>query len=178
MKRSAVIAGVLVCAALGVGAFVFAGNDGGGKHKAAATIVKPEPKHDTTTTTKTTDPPKVASEAPVPTKRDDTDEIFVFHTDDKEELDGYEVRKAFVGVSPSVARPGRLIELEVRNFGPKEVVVVAIGVLPTITLTTDKHGRAKTKFVAPSVIGIYVVHAHGNTSGRDAIGALKVVLKK
>lgn len=188
MKRIAAIVGLLVCAALGVAAFVFAGNDSGGKHRSSATIIQEPPKHSTTTQKGTTssDAPettqKVASESPTPKPSSSDNNQLIFHPDDHPELDGYEARRVFVGVDPRVVRVGRQFQVQVRNFPPDIDVTITVynlgGTAETATLHTDDKGRAKTKLPAPPA-GSYSVEARATLAGSPTVTTgLKVVLKK
>jgi hypothetical protein len=189
MKRFGAVASLLLVAAIGVGAFVYAGSDNGGGKKSSATVVKQESAP--TVTTEKKDEPKpvtsnsVASETPTPKPSSD-DNVFHVGDDEKPELEGYEARRVFVGVSPSVAVVGRQLKVEVRGFTPGETVNVTftkiVGNQATLaggtTIVVDGRGRGKGAAVAPATGGIYSVKATGVTSGRSAGAALKVVLKK
>ena len=188
MKRIAAIVGLLVCAALGVAAFVFAGNDSGGKHKSSATIIQEPPKLTTTTHKGTTssDAPettqKVASESPTPTPPSSDDNQLIFHPDDHPELDGYEARRTFVGVDPRVVRVGRQFEVQVRGFPTNIDVTIKVynlgGTAETATLHTDNKGRARAKLPAPPA-GAYSVEARATLAGFPTVTTgLKSVLKK
>ena len=200
MKRFGAVASLLLVAAIGVGAFVYAGSDSGKGHKSSATVVKQE-SSPTVTTAKKDDPKpvttnSVASQSPVPKPSTD-DNVFHVGDDEQPELDGYEARRVFVGVSPSVVVPGKTIEIEVRGFHSKEPVNISIdpappktqnssvNVLPSqkLVITTDKRGRGKMKIPVSLAPGRWVVTALGtvqdpNKSVRSSATILKVVLKK
>jgi hypothetical protein len=206
MKRFGAVASLLLVAAIGVGAFVYAGSDSGNGRKSSATVVKndsvKEGSNTTVTTAKQQDPPKpvtsnsVASDSPAP-KPVSGDDVFHVGDDEKPELDGYEARRVFVGVSPSVTVTGKTIQIEVRGFHPGEAVTISIdpapavgntnsaSVLPSsgLSILTDKRGRGKIKFVVTQAAGRWVVSAIGtipDSSGakRSSATILKVVLKK
>jgi hypothetical protein len=202
MKRFGAVASLLLVAAIGVGAFVYAGSDSGSSRKGSAPVVQSNNNGDktngksndsndktTTTTAKKDDPktstPQVASDTPIPKSSSD-DNVFHVGDDEKPELDGYEARRVFVGVSPSVSVTGRKVEIQVRGFAAKETVNVtfshSVNGIDTLaggtTIVVDQRGRGKGNAVAPSTGGIYTVKAIGVTSGRSAGAILKVVLKK
>lgn len=190
MKRFGAIASLLLVAAIGVGAFVYAAAGSNNGHKPGAAVVKDDV---TTSSTKTTTPAEdqtktpnlVASESPVPKPSADDN---VFHQGDNEqpELDGYEARRVFVGLSPSVAVPLREVRVELRGFVPFSTVNVATVPIPgsgatSVGLTggsvlVDKHGRGRLTITAPKGAGLYSVTASGG--GRSSAAVLKVVLKK
>jgi hypothetical protein len=197
MKRFGAIASLLLVAAIGVGAFVYAGSDGGGGKKSSATVVKEDSNTTTPTTAKKNDPQpvttnSVASASPTPKPSDDNSNVFHPGEEDRAEVDGYEARKAFVGVSPSYTTTGRKLQVEVRGFGAFETVTVVFThpVLDPTTgklvvteaggtkILTDKRGRGKAPAVAPLSADIYTVMADGGTSKRHAATILKVVIKK
>jgi hypothetical protein len=200
MKRFGAIASLLLVAAIGVGAFVYAGSDNGGGKKSSATVVKEESNTSTVTTVKQQAPQpvtsnSVASASPTPKPTSD-DAVFHVGDEEKPELDGYEARRVFVGVSPSVTVTGKTIQIEVRGFHANEPVVITILPAPSITgaqgaavtstglsILTDKRGRGKIKFTVTQAPGRWVVTAMGTTpdsSGavRSSATILKVVLKK
>jgi hypothetical protein len=171
MKRLALIVGIVLCAALGIGAFVIAGSDNHSEAKSPSTTAKNNEAKDAANEI-------VSALPPVPGKHESDDKNDDGKKDDNEELDGYEAKKAFVGVSPSKVKAGKELEIEVRGFAPKIEVTVNISTSPltTIKLTTDKKGRAKWKGAAPTVIDTYAVIASGGT--RSASTTLTVVAKK
>jgi hypothetical protein len=200
MRRFGAVASLLLVAAIGVGAFVYAGSDSGSGKKSSATVVR-EQSNPTVTTAKKDDPKpvtsnSVASESPTPKPSTD-DNVFHVGDDEKPELDGYEARRVFVGVSPSVTVTGKVIQIEVRGFhanekvniffdpAPSPGVTKSAAVVPTsgITILTDKRGRGKLKFTVTQAAGRWVVSAIGtipDSSGamRSSATILKVVLKK
>jgi hypothetical protein len=210
MKRFGAVASLLLVAAIGVGAFVYAGSDSGKGHKSSATVLKNDSvkgdSNTTVTTAKHQDPPKpvtsnsVASESPPPKPTTD-DNVFHVGDDEKPELDGYEARRVFVGVSPSVTVTGKTIQIDVRGFHANEPVTIYIDPAPVpgnakssvvvppspgsvvVSITTDKRGRGKVKFVVTQAPGRWVVSAIGTVKdGQGAVRSsatiLKVVLKK
>jgi hypothetical protein len=201
MKRFGAVASLLLVAAIGVGAFVYAGSDSGKGHKSSATVLKNDSVKEDSNTTVTTakkDEPKpttsnsVASETPVPKPSTD-DNVFHQGDNEKPELDGYEARKVFVGVEPSVAVLGRTLHIQVRGFLggiPKgEQVRLTIthdvgGVstqVASLIITVDKRGRGDASIPAPAPGAgskVFFVQAVGQTSGRSSGTSFKVVLKK
>jgi hypothetical protein len=185
---------LLLVAAIGVGAFVYAGSDTSAGRKSTATVVKEESANSSNTSTVTTvkkadsqpvTSNSVASASPTPKPSSD-DNVFHVGDDAKPELDGYEARKVFVGVSPSYAVVGRKLEVQVRGFGPGEIVKVefihSVNGVTTVgggaDIKTDQRGRGKGPAVAPATGDVYLVKAVGQTSKRSAAASLKVVLKK
>jgi hypothetical protein len=203
MKRFGAIASLLLVAAIGVGAFVYAGSDNGGGKKSSATVVKEESNTTTVTTVKQqAQAPQpvtsnsVASASPTPKPTTDDNAVFNVGDQEKPELDGYEARRVFVGVSPSVTVTGKTVQIEVRGFHAGENVVISILPAPSLTGTpkaavtiapltilTDKRGRGKLKYVVTQAPGRWVVTAQGTTPDtggvfRSSATILKVVLKK
>jgi hypothetical protein len=209
MKRFGAVASLLLVAAIGVGAFVYAGSDNGNGHKSGANVVKNDSvQHDsnTTVTTAKKDEPKtttsnsVASETPIPKPASD-DAVFHVGDDEQPELDGYEARRVFVGVSPSVTVTGKTIQIEVRGFHAGESVNVYFDPAPVpgngksnsvvppnpgsvvVNIPTDQRGRGKVKFIVTQTPGRWVVSAIGTVKDaknrvRSSATILKVVLKK
>jgi hypothetical protein len=198
---------LLLVAAIGVGAFVYAGSDTSAGRKSTATVVKEESANSSNTSTVTTvkkadsqpvTSNSVASASPTPKPSSD-DNVFHVGDDAKPELDGYEAREVFVGLSPSVVVPGKTIEISVRGFHPNEPVTISIDPAPAVgggrndkaavvpstglVIKTDPRGRGKIKIPVTQAPGRWIVTALGtvtDSSGakRSSAAFLKVVLKK
>lgn len=153
---------------LGIGAFVLSSND-------STTAAKRPPKTAQPSTTKAAankiaSAPKVASESPTPPKGEEEDEG----------AEGYEARKAFVGVSPSQVKAGEKVKIELRGFAKSANVSVTVAGT-TSTVKTDKNGKAELKVTAPKTAGTVAVNVTGPSSTGTTANiskSFKVVVKK
>lgn len=169
MKRLAAIVGISLTAVLGIGAFVLSSNDSTTAAKRPAKTAKPSTTK--TAANKITSAPKVESESPTPPttakKGDDAAE-------------GYEAKKAFVGVSPAQVKAGEKIEIEIRGFAKSTTISVNVAG-NTLSVKTDKNGKAQVKATVPKAAGTYTVDVTG-TTGTGTTTTLsksfKVVVKK
>lgn len=170
MKRLAVIVGITLCAALGIGAFVLSGADDTTAAKRPAKTVKTTTAKDAAN--KITGSTQVKSLPPVPpTKKSD---------DNDDEAEGYEAKKAFVGVSPRQVKPGERVEVEVRGFAKNTQISITVAGVPTV-VTTDKNGKAKLRVTASRVANTYQVVVTGQSSLGTSVTiqkSFKVVAKK
>ena len=170
MKRLAVIVGITLCAALGIGAFVLSGADDTTAAKRPAKTVKTTTAKDAAN--KITGSTEVKSLPPVPPTKDDDD--------NDDEAEGYEAKKAFVGVSPRQVKPGERVEVEVRGFAKNTQISITVAGVPTV-VTTDKNGKAKLRVAASRVANTYQVVVTGKSSLGTSVTiqkSFKVVAKK
>jgi len=173
MKRLAVIVGITLCAALGIGAFVLSGADDTTAAKRPAKTVKTTTAKDAAN--KITGSTEVKSLPPVPPTKDDDD-----NDNDNDEAEGYEAKKAFVGVSPRQVKPGERVEVEVRGFAKNTQISITVAGVPTV-VTTDKNGKAKLRVAASRVANTYQVVVTGKSSLGTSVTiqkSFKVVAKK
>ena len=169
MKRLAVIVGITLCAALGIGAFVLSGADDTTAAKRPAKTVKTTTAKDAAN--KITGSTQVKSLPPVPPTKDG---------DDNDEAEGYEAKKAFVGVSPREVKPGERVEVQVRGFAKNTQISITVAGVPTV-VTTDKNGKAKLRVTASRVANTYQVVVTGQSSLGTSVTiqkSFKVVAKK
>ena len=170
MKRLAVIVGITLCAALGIGAFVLSGADDTTAAKRPAKTVKTTTAKDAAN--KIAGSTEVKSLPPVPPTKDDND--------NDDEAEGYEAKKAFVGVSPRQVKPGERVEVEVRGFAKNTQISITVAGVPTV-VTTDKNGKAKLRVAASRVANTYQVVVTGQSSLGTSVTiqkSFKVVAKK
>jgi hypothetical protein len=171
MNRLAVIAGVSLCGALGVGAFVLSGADN-------TTAAKPQAIAAEATTTKDA-ANQIASSTEVKSLPPEPPAT------KKSGSEGYEIKKTFVGVSPRVVKPGARVEVTMTGFrNNSQITIVVAGKtasITTIVVTATKNGNAKVRFNAPKIANAYVV----SVTGFNQLGAsvniqktFKVVSKK
>ena len=153
---------------LGIGAFVLGSNESTTDATSASKVAQPSATK--VAANKIASAPKVASESPTRPKDEEEDEG----------AEGYEARKAFVGVSPSQVKAGEKVKIELRGFAKNASVTVTVGTT-TSTVKTDKNGKAELKVTAPKTVGTVAVSVTGTTStggSHTILKSFKVVVKK
>ena len=147
MNRLAVIAGISLCGALGVGAFVLSGADN-------TTAAKPQAIAAEATTTKDA-ANQIASSTEVKSLPPEPPAT------NKSGSEGYEIKKTFVGVSPRVVKPGARVEVLMTGFRNNSKITIVVAGKTTIVVTTTKNGNAKVRFSAPKIANTYTVSVTG-----------------
>ena len=179
MKRVLAIVGVVLSVAVVVGAFIVTGGDGSSEAKQPTSTEASNVAKDAVQAIANAGV-QVQSEAPTKGGNESDDD----KKDDDKDDSKYEVKAAFIGVSPSKLQSGKDLEIEGKYFVPGDnvkIVIFIAGKDPIVdtTVKADKQGRIKLKvkkLTAPE--GTYAVTATGLASGSFDSTTLVIVKKK